>query len=209
MAHTLRIIGIGPGNPDYVVPIGLKRIAEAKVLVGSERALQDFARDGQQCYPVTGKLSELALWIEQQLTHDDVVVLVSGDTGYYSLLPYLKKKFPTYPLEVIPGISSMMFAFARLGEVWQNADLMSFHGRIPPADKLRYEEGRTLGFLTDKEHNPSAIARILMDEHGWPKETTAAACERLSYEDERIERATLGDIAELPGFYHSVLVVMG
>ena len=48
-----------------------------------------------------------------------------------------------------------------------------------------------------------------MDEHGWPKETTAAACERLSYEDERIERATLGDIAELPGFYHSVLVVMG
>ena len=60
---------------------------------------------------------------------------VSGDTGYYSLLPYLKEIF-TNPIEVVPGISSMTFAFARLNEVWHDADLMSFHGRQPAPEKL-------------------------------------------------------------------------
>lgn len=91
MAHTLYIVGIGPGNPDYVVPRGLNLIKHATVLVGSERSLEDFQEPGQITYPVTGKLSVLAEQIERELINHDVVVMVSGDTGYYSLLPYLKK----------------------------------------------------------------------------------------------------------------------
>lgn len=208
MAHTLYIVGIGPGNPIYVVPYGLRLIEKAEVLVGSERALLDFAKEGQRTYAVTGKLLALAEDIAKELTVADVVVLVSGDPGYYSLLPFLKKKFPHTPLEVVPGLSSMTFAFARLGEVWQDAELLSFHGRTPPEEKLFYQEGRKLGFLTDKENNPAQIARILMA-YGWPKEVQAAACERLSYEDERIVRGTLQEISELEGFFHSVLVVIG
>lgn len=207
MAHTLYVVGIGPGNPEYVVPRGLQLIKEATVLVGSERALLDFAQPEQVTYPITGKLSALAEWIHHQLITSDVVVLVSGDTGYYSLLPYLKKKFPQVPIEVVPGISSMTFAFARIGEVWQDADLLSFHGRVPPESALRYEAGRKLGFLTDKEHNPASIAQILLD-HGWPATTTAYACERLSYEDERIEQRSLEAMTGLAGFYHSVMIVI-
>ncbi len=184
MAHTLYIVGIGPGNPDYVVPRGLNLIKHATVLVGSERSLEDFQEPGQITYPVTGKLSLLAEQIERELNDHDVVVMVSGDTGYYSLLPYLKKKFTANPIEVVPGISSMTFAFARLNEVWHDADLMSFHGRQPAPEKLVYEAGKKMGFLTDPEYNPAHIARILMDA-GWPKETRAAALERLSYDDEK------------------------
>mgnify|MGYP007042469315 CR=1 FL=1 len=61
-------------------------------MVGSERSLEDFQEPGQTTYPVTGKLSVLAEQIERELNDHDVVVMVSGDTGYYSLLPYLKKK---------------------------------------------------------------------------------------------------------------------
>lgn len=209
MDHTIYIVGIGPGNPDFVVPKGLRLMKEAKVLIGSARALEDFARDSQITYPVTGQLGEMADFMAEQLKEHDVVVLVSGDPGYYSLLPYIKKKFPAHPIDVIAGISSMTYAFARLAEPWQTAELLSFHGRIPPVAKLGYEEGKALGFLTDKEYNPSAIAKLLIEEHGWPETTRAAACERLSYEDERIERGTLKDISTLDGFYHSVLVVMG
>ena len=127
MAHTLYIVGIGPGNPDYVVPRGLNLIKHATVLVGSERSLEDFQEPGQITYPVTGKLSLLAEQIERELNEHDVVVMVSGDTGYYSLLPYLKKKFTANPIEVVPGISSMTFAFARLNEVWHDADLSLIH----------------------------------------------------------------------------------
>ena len=196
MAHTLYIVGIGPGNPDYVVPRGLNLIKHATILVGSERALEDFQEPGQITYPVTGKLSLLAEQIERELNDHDVVVMVSGDTGYYSLLPYLKKKFTANPIEVVPGISSMTFAFARLNEVWHDADLMSFHGRQP------------MVFLTDPEYNPAHIARILIDA-GWPKETRAAALERLSYDDEKIVDSTLEVLTELEGFGHSVMVVLG
>lgn len=92
MAHTLYIVGIGPGNPDYVVPRGLNLIKHATVLVGSERSL-GLSRAWTITYPVTGKLSLLAEQIKHELKSHDVVVMVSGDTGQYSLLPYLKKKF--------------------------------------------------------------------------------------------------------------------
>ena len=208
MAHTLFIVGIGPGNPDYVVPRGLDLIRNATVLVGSERALEDFREPRQITYPVTGKLSILAEQIECELQNHDVVVMVSGDTGYYSLLPYLKKKFPSYPIEVIPGISSMTFAFARLGEVWHDANLMSFHGRQPAPEQLVYVEGKKMGFLTDPEFNPARIASILI-EIGWPPETRAAALERLSYDDEKIMDSTLEVLTDLEGFGHSVRVVLG
>jgi len=197
MAHTLYIVGIGPGNPDYVVPRGLNLIKHATVLVGSERSLEDFQ-----------DLSLLAEQIERELNDHDVVVMVSGDTGYYSLLPYLKKKFTANSIEVVPGISSMTFAFARLNEVWHDADLMSFHGRQPAPEKLVYEAGKKMGFLTDPEYNPAHIARILIDA-GWPKETRAAALERLSYDDEKIVDSTLEVLTELEGFGHSVMVVLG
>ncbi len=209
MEHTIYIVGIGPGNPEYVVPKGLQLIQKASVLVGSERSLQDFARTEQCTYPVTAKLKELVTFIREKLAIDDVVVMVSGDPGYYSLLPYLKKQFGIEHIEVIPGISSMTYAFARLGEPWQEADLMSFHGRQPTPEKLTYQEGRKLGFLTDKEYNPAHIATLLVKTYGWPSTTKAAACERLSYADEKIHRGTLADIQKLEGFFHSVMVVLG
>lgn len=208
MKHTLYIIGIGPGNPDYVVPRGLTLMQEHRVMVGSERALLDFATPAHVTYAITGKLSLMTEWIREQLANEDVVVLVSGDTGYYSLLPYLKKQFPDHPIDVTPGLSSMTFAFARLGEVWHDAHLMSFHGRVPKEEDLYYTPGRKVGFLTDPEHNPAAIAKVLID-HGWPKDTKSAALERLSYEDERIERRSLEDMKGLEGFGHSVMVVLG
>ena len=208
MAYTLYIIGIGPGHPDYMVPKGKEIIAKSSLIVASERALEDFALPGQDTYPVTGKLKELLAFVKAELERRDVVVLVSGDTGYYSLMTYLKKNITEHPIEVVAGISSMTFAFARLQESWFDADLLSFHGRIPAEEKLYYEEGRKLGFLTDKEHNPAYIAKALM-EHGWPSTTRAAALTRLSYEDEQIVDATLADLANLEGFEHAVTIVLG
>lgn len=206
--QVLYVVGIGPGNPAYVVPKALELIRQSPVLVGSRRALLDFAQETQKVYAITAQLEALCQSIEEELQEHDVVVMVSGDTGYYSLLPYLKKKFPHRPIEVVPGISSMTFAFARLGESWHDADLMSFHGRQPKSSDLAYQEGRKLGFLTDPAHNPAYIAKVLQ-EHGWPAQTEAAALERLSYDDESIVRGSLSDIERLEGFGHSVMVVLG
>lgn len=208
MGHTLFVIGIGPGHPDYMVPRAHQIIRNAHVVVGSARALEDFASPQQKTFPITGKLGEMAEFVRQELEDGDIAVLVSGDTGYYSLLSYLKRVFPETSMEVIAGISSITFAFARLGEVWQDAVLLSFHGRTPKESELQYEPKKKIGLLTDGEYNPAKIATILI-QHGWPTDTKAAACERLSYDDERIVRGTLQEITTLEGFSHSVMVVLG
>lgn len=208
MAHRLIVAGIGPGGRDYILPKAFRAIENAKYLAGGRRALSDFAKEGQETYPVTGKLSLLADWLAASLAKDDVVVMVSGDPGFYSLLPWLKKKFETAEIEVIPGISSVQAAFCEIGESWQGGEWLSFHGRVPPEEKTAYEEGRRLAFLTDGEHAPAYIAEYLMA-RGWPAETRAAAAEHISYENQHIAEGTLADIARLPGFSESVMVVMG
>ena len=47
MEYKIIVAGIGPGNPDYMLPAAVKAIQQAAVLVGSRRALKDFARPDQ------------------------------------------------------------------------------------------------------------------------------------------------------------------
>lgn len=208
MDHALIVAGIGPGGRDYILPKALDAIEKARYLVGGRRALHDYAKEGQETYPITGKLSLLADWLTEKLALGDVVVMVSGDPGFYSLLPWLKKRFPGNPVKVIPGISSVQAAFCLISEPWQGAKWLSFHGRVPEAKDTAYEKGRKLAFLTDEEHNPAYIAGYLI-EQGWPKETRAAACEHISYENQQISESTLEGMVSLEGFGESVMVVIG
>lgn len=208
MDHTLIVAGIGPGGRDYILPKALFAIENARYLVGGRRALHDYAKEGQETYPITGKLSLLAEWLEEKIVLDDVVVMVSGDPGFYSLLPWLKKKFPNNPVKVIPGISSVQAAFCLISEPWQGALWLSFHGRIPDEKDTAYEKGKKLAFLTDYEHNPAFIADYLI-KHGWPQSAKAAACEHISYENQHVSQSSLQDMVSLSGFGESVMVVIG
>ena len=208
MEHTLIVAGIGPGDKDYILPKALKAIEGAHYLVGGRRALSDYANPTQETYPITGKLSLLAEWLEEALQKDDVVVMVSGDPGYYSLLPWLKKRFSQHPVEVIPGISSVQACFCLVKEPWQGALWLSFHGRVPDEKDTAYAPGKKMAFLTDHEHNPAYIAGYLISE-GWPKDTRAAAAEHISYENQNLSETTLEDMQSLEGYGESVMVVIG
>ena len=202
------VAGIGPGHPDYVLPAALRAIREAKVLVGGSRALSDFAREGQRTMAIRGDIPSVLSFIREALSDSDVVVMVSGDPGYYSLLDALRRDFDEDCISVIPGISSVQFAFARLALPWHDASLLSFHGRRPSDDELAYAPGRVIGMLTDGKRSSRTIPKLLMD-MGWPKETKAAICARLSYDDESIVRTTLAGATEAQEETHCVLVVMG
>ena len=153
MQNKIIVVGIGPGSPDYLLPIALKKIKNAKVLVGSARALSTYVQEGIKKYNITGDLTAVMTFIEENLRSADVIVLVSGDPGYYSLLPALKRTFSTVEIEVIPGISSMQVAFSRIKIAWQEATLLSFHGRIPSQEQIEYIPEKVLGTLTDNTYN--------------------------------------------------------
>jgi len=208
LEHRIKIVGIGPGNPDYVLPFGLKTIKSARYLVGGRRALADFAEEGMETFPITGDIKGVMDFIRDKILQSDVVAVVSGDPGYYSLLDALRRDFPEDILEVIPGISSIQFAFSRLALPWHDAKLLSMHGRRASDEDLSFAEGKLLGMLTDTKYNSKTIAALLL-ELGWPAETRAAACARLSYEDETITRMTLGEAAQAEPVSNCIMVVMG
>lgn len=207
MEYKVIVVGIGPGSPDYILPIASRTIAQAKVLVGSQRALDAFAPRHIELKVIDKDINGVLTFISESLAKSDVVVMVSGDPGFYSLLAALRMKFSQSQLTVIPGISSMQLAFARISEVWQDAVLISMHGRQASDEALQYRLNKKIGILTDHEHNPSHIAQVLL-QYGWPMDSQVWLGEALSYEDENLKNLTLGETVQITGFTHCVMVVI-
>lgn len=206
MEPIITVTGIGPGSPEYLLPVAKKAIEQATVLIGSQRALNAFVGDGQQQIVIDSDIAGVLDKLVEVPAHEQVVVLVSGDPGFYSLLAALKERFGSARLKVIPGISSVQMAFARIGELWHDAVLTSMHGRYAEDSQLAYREGKKLGVLTDGKHSPAYIARVLLDRE-WPPDTPVCLCENLSYENENILETNLIEVSRVLGFTHSVMVV--
>ncbi|MBP2654503.1 MAG: cbiE [Firmicutes bacterium] len=208
MVYKITVVGIGPGSPDYLTPVAKRAIDGARVLVGSARALPVFKPAECETKIIDKDLAGVITFISSKLAESDVVVMVSGDPGFYSLLAALKEQFPSDIIKVIPGISSMQLAFARLGFNWQDAEIFSLHGRDPGETDLAYRPQRKIAFLTDGQYYPGRIAQRLQA-NGWPKTTDIWLCSDLSYENEQILQLNLSEAAGLSGFEYCVMVVVG
>ena len=206
MTHKIIVVGIGPGDPAYLLPKAQKMIEKARTLVGGRRALADYSHSGARECVIGADIPGVLAFIRDALAEDDVVVMVSGDPGYYSLLDALRRTFPVGQIEVVPGISSLQLAFARLALPWHNARLLSFHGREPLETELVRTAGTVLGMLTDGRNNSQTIAARLLS-RGWREGDIMYVCTRLSYADECVIETTLGVAQNDEGIGHGVIVV--
>lgn len=153
----IQIVGIGPGTRAWVPQAVEAMVAQSDVLVGGIRALELFPDFQGESYRVTGNLAETRQTLQKVLQQGKKAsVLVSGDPGFYSLLPWLKREFPQEEIQVLPGLSSIQLAFARAGIPWQDAELLSVHGR--PLNCLPLHFSRPVGVLTGGENSPRKIA---------------------------------------------------
>lgn len=208
MQNKIIVAGIGPGNPDYITPAALKKIQAANFLIGGRRALEEFSTPNQITCLITRDLDAPINFIREKILLGEVVVMVSGDPGYYSMLDLLRKNFPPELIEVIPSISAMQLAFAKLALPWHDATLLSFHGRQPARTALEFSTGKILGLLTDAQFNSATISEILLD-CGWDKNSSVTICARLSYPDEKIFTTTLAAAAISEPVKHCILIVTG
>ena len=201
MTHRIIVVGIGPGDSSYLLPKAQNYIENARILVGGRRALADYSNGRAKECSIGADIPSVLAFIRTSLAEDDVVVMVSGDPGYYSLLDALRRTFPIDRIEVVPGISSLQLALP-----WHGACLLSFHGREPLPAELTYAPAAVLGMLTDGKNNSQTIAVRLL-QHGWHDADHMYICTRLSYEDERIVATTLGAAVCEPAVGHGVIIV--
>lgn len=190
----INVVGLGVGNIDYLTGIGIKYIKSADIIVAGERQLEDISpllNFSQEKYTLK-KLSDASLYIEEKSLEKEVTVVVSGDTGFYSLLNFLKRSIKDREFNVIPGISSFQYLFSKIGETWENYNLYSVHGReIDIVEALKNSIAGII-LLTDSKNSPYYIGRILMKNNFLDIKMIVG--EKLSYSDEKITEFYVRDI---------------
>lgn len=203
--NKVYVVGLGPGHRDYILPIALKVINNSEVIIGGKRHLESIDTESKETYILDGRLESFIDFIKQNYNEKKIAVVVSGDTGFYSLLKYIKRNLNKEIIEVIPGISSMQYMFSKLGESWDDAYIGSLHGREENfIEKIK--KYKKVGLLTDKKWTPSSIANELVKNN--LSDRTIYVGENLSYEDEKIYKFKENDIKENAPYKMSVVVII-
>ncbi|MBR5680489.1 MAG: precorrin-6y C5,15-methyltransferase (decarboxylating) subunit CbiE, partial [Clostridia bacterium] len=118
-------------------------------------------------------------------------VVMRGDTGFFSGTKKLLGALDGYDVTLLPGISSISAFAAKLGVSWDDASLLSLHGR--DADLIHaVTSSRKVFALTGGENTPAVLCQRLC-QFGLGH-LRAAVGERLSYPDERITRGTAEEL---------------
>lgn len=186
------IVGIGMGNPDTLT-VGAKRAIESSgLLIGATRLLESF--DYVACEKLDLIKPSDIIDALSNATCDQVSILMSGDVGFYSGATALYDKLGAYDVEVIPGISSLVYFCAKLHTTWQDATLVSAHGREHDAVGAIQSSPKTF-CITGGKTKVDDICRSLV-ERGLG-DVRIAAGERLSYDNERIVEGTAAELAEM------------
>ncbi|MFK4103058.1 precorrin-6y C5,15-methyltransferase (decarboxylating) subunit CbiE [Streptomyces sp. NPDC019531] len=120
----ITVVGTGTGAAPA------KLLAGAELVVGGRRHLDAAAVPASAERVVLGPLAPALDVIERHLDKGArVVVLASGDPGFFGIVRVLAERFGPGALDVRPGISSVAAAFARVGVPWDDAVVVSAHGR--------------------------------------------------------------------------------
>lgn len=193
--YKIDILGMGPGSMKYINNEVIERIKQSDILISGKRLINGLEKltENKEIKYIESDLEELSKFIKKN-RDKKIAVLLSGDTGFYSLLTYLKKSFNVSELNVIPGISSMQYMFAKISETWFDAYISSVHGRESDyLDKIKIYE--KIGLLSDKVNNPVKIAKDLLGKGYGDYEIFVG--ENLSYKNEKISSYIVRDLAKM------------
>lgn len=201
----VHIIGIGAGTCDYLLPIAKKEIERADCLIGGRRQLSLFKRFRKEKIYLEGNFNDAILYIKENLPKKRIAVLVSGDPGLYSFLGQVTKSLKKEACAVIPGISVLQIAFARIGESWQDAKIISLHGRaLNNLAKIVKSCPKVFLFI-DSNFGPEKIAAYLLNKRIGNRK--AVVFENLGYPEERIVDTDFKKLSLMKGFGLCAMII--
>ncbi|MCA2001690.1 MAG: precorrin-6y C5,15-methyltransferase (decarboxylating) subunit CbiE [Chloroflexi bacterium] len=187
MSEPVVVIGVGVDGLDSLTPQAKNYIAQADQLWGSERLLGLFPNDKKV---ILSKGIAAALeTLKRRGEGERIVLLASGDPGFFGLGGSVLKVLPPDEVELIPQVSVLQAAFARAKVAWRDAHFTSAHAR-PLAEVVGLAKRfPKLGVLTDPRNTPALIAEKLLAA-GIP-DCRAVVFENLGEADEAMSDSSL------------------
>lgn len=201
----VHVIGIGPGTIDYLLPVAKRAIEKADCLIGAGRFLSLFKHCDKKKMRLEGHFKEVILYIKKNKNKERIAVLVSGDPGLFSFLGQIRLALKREEYAVIPGISTLQLAFARIGESWYDAKIVSIHGRKRGDLVKEVKDSDKLFLFTDEKFPPQQIAGYLLN--NGVKNRKAIVFEALGYPNERIVESDLSALSKKRGFGLCAMII--
>lgn len=191
---TIVVIGMGGDGPKGLSREALERIETAKVLAGGRRHLAFFENGSQERIVIDSDIDGLIETLRTVSLKKEVVVLASGDPLFLGIGRALLKAFSPDELLFFPRPSSIALAFARVKQTWDDARVVSLHGRpleslLPDLSARRSK----IAVLTDSTNTPGAIADLIV-KLGLAEEYEMWVCENLEAPDEQVSRLRIPDV---------------
>lgn len=194
---SISVVGIGLDGKQGLAKNVQKIVDRATVLAGGQRHLSYFTDHPAQKLELTNLNSGIEQICQLQSDSQAVVILTSGDPLFFGLGRLLLEKCDRTQIRFYPHLSSVQLAFNRLQIPWQDADLISVHGRsIEQLVKLFKQGKKKIAILTDGNNNPAAIARLLIALE-LPVVYSFYVCENLGGEDEKVSHFSATKVFQL------------
>lgn len=210
------VVGVGPGNREYLTPRGERAIREADVLVGFTTVVE-FVEELTDADLLTcgyrDEAEALAAFGERVAAGDQGTAVAMGDPNHsgYQFVGKVQDAVERRSTEsrrtvrVVPGISSLQVAASRARIPMEDAEFVTLHksGDLEDdVDRLARavveDDRHLLALPRPYDRMPGDLAALLL-ERGADPELEALVCERLTHDDERIHRFTLADLSAHAG----------
>ncbi len=198
----INVIGLGPGNTDYITKLGEKLIQNSDVVIGGKRNLESIVDFEGEKIEISSNLKEIVEYINNN-KHKQISVIASGDPLIYGIGRYLSKNIDKEDLNIVSGISSLQYIFSKVHIDMNDLYITSSHGKTPDFDYVLSH--KKVCMVTDKIIGPKEICKQILDRN---LEKTIVVGENLSYDNERITIGSTEDILKLEDFDMCVVVIL-
>lgn len=178
----ITLLGIGMGSMKNMTIEGRNACENADVLIGAKRML-DSLEEFHKPVLVSYKTEEICEFINNHEEYQNFVVALSGDTGFYSGATKLIQSLKDYDLEVLSGISSVVYLCSKLKMTWQDVKFISNHGRYENLIGAVKINEKVFSLLGGKDCVRSLCEKLI--DYGL-NNVVVYIGEQLSYENEKI-----------------------
>jgi precorrin-6y C5,15-methyltransferase (decarboxylating) CbiE subunit len=202
--EKIAIVGCGPGARECLTMEALAVINRAQAVIGSARLLSLFPDLKADRIAVRGYRDETIEAIQQH-EGQRVAVLVTGDPGLASLASAVIEHFGIAACHVLPGISSVQTAFARVGLSWEGARIISAHASEPAFDLNSLANESKIAILTGNAESMHWIASLA---HRLGDEWRIIVAQDLTLSTEHVFKVDPGEMEQMPQPLRAVILFL-
>ncbi|MCC3868712.1 cobalt-precorrin-7 (C(5))-methyltransferase [Terrisporobacter mayombei] len=198
----INIIGLGPGEFDYITKLGEKLIYSSDILIGGKRNLESVEDFKGEKIVLSTNLKEVLEYIKKNL-HKNISVIASGDPSIYGIGKYLSNNIDHKNLNIVSGISSLQYIFSKIFVDMNDIYITSSHGKTPDFDYILSH--KKVCMVTDDKIGPHKICKEIQKRN---LNKVIVVGENLSYDNERITIGKAEEILEVEKFEMNVVVIL-